>query len=168
MKKIILFVYITAAFHIPVKAQQQNQLKAATGLNSVYSGISLQDFGLTKNKALFVSYGPEKDYNFYLRKSKNQRIVGWTTLGGGILLSGIGLLIANGDYATNHSGSSAAGVLTVAGAVSGIVSIPFMIMAGANKHKAKALLNTQKTGPGVPPGVSKSIVGITIQFPLGS
>jgi hypothetical protein len=154
--------------HTVTKAQQQNQLKAATGINTLLSGIPLQDIYLSKNKALLLSPGPEKDYNFYLHKSKNQRIVGWATLGGGILLSGIGILIANADYGYNDSGSSAAGILTVAGAVSGIVSIPFMIMASANKHKAKALLNTQKTGFGVPPGVSKSIVGITIQIPLGS
>jgi hypothetical protein len=79
----------------------------------------------------------------------------------------IGLLLASGDYATNSANSSTAATLTVAGAVSGIVSIPFMIMASVYKHKAKAMVSSQKTGFGVPGNVSKDIVGITLQIPLG-
>lgn len=125
---------------------------------------------ITEQVGLFengrYSKAPEKDYEFYMKKSRNHRTVGWATLGGGIILSGIGLLVANGDYATNDEGSSTAGVLTVAGAVSGIVSIPFMIMASSYRHKARMMLSSQKTGFGIPvkPG---NITGVSVFIPIG-
>ena len=107
--------------------------------------------------------GPNKDYDFYMRRNKNYRNVGWATLIGGVLLSGVGILVASNQY----YGSSTAGVLVVAGAVSGIVSIPFMIMASVYKHKAKLMVSNQKTGFGLPSNMNKDITGITLQIPLG-
>lgn len=121
-----------------------------------------------KQELLLMNAGPEKDYDFYKHRSKNQRIVGWATLGGGLLL-GVGGILAANSVANNHTGhSSLPGVLFVASAAAGVVSIPFMIMAGVNKRKANALIKTQNTGFDVPPGVSKTIVMIAIQIPLGS
>jgi hypothetical protein len=50
--------------------------------------------------------------------------------------------------------------------ISGIASIPFMIMASSYKHKVKAMVSSQKTGFGLPANVSRDIVGITLQIPL--
>ena len=157
MKKSILMLSVIFLVNMELKAQQESQF-IATGSFSSANAIFLNAPNYS---------GPDKDADYYFRKSKNHRIVGWATLGGGIVLSGIGLLITNGDYATNNANSNTAGVLTVAGAVSGIVSIPFMIMASVYKHKAKAMVSSQKTGFGVPGNVSKDIVGITLQIPLG-
>jgi len=120
---------------------------------------------IAENHYLKMNGLPDKTEEFYLRRSKNYRIVGWSTLGGGLLLSGIGLLV--GTTSTNYDNSNTAGVLLVAGAVSGIVSIPFMIMATVYKHKARAMVGTQKAGFGVPPGVSKDVTGITFSISLG-
>ena len=156
MKKSILMLSVIFLINMESKAQLQSQFIATNSLSN------------TKPVSLSQSYsGPDKDADYYFRKSKNHRIVGWATLSAGIILSGIGLLSANGDYASSDGGSSTAGVLTVVGAVSGIVSIPFMVMASVYKHKAKAMLSSQKTGFGVPGNVSKDIVGITLQIPLG-
>jgi hypothetical protein len=157
MKKSILMLGVIFLINLESKAQQESRYVAANSLSTVKPvSFSMQAYG-----------GPDKDADFYFQKSKNHRTVGWATLGGGIVLSGIGLLIANGDYATNSANSSTAATLTVAGAASGIVSIPFMIMASVYKHKAKAIVSSQKTGFGVPGNVSKDIVGITLQIPLG-
>lgn len=162
MKKTMLLLTILMVLQTITKAQQENQFIAEKLKSNAVPSPA-------KSSYAFVSYknGPEKDADIFLRRSRNQRIVGWSTLGGGILLSGIGILVANGDYATNNNNASLAAVLTIAGAVSGIVSIPFMIMASANRHKAHVLLNNTKTGFGVPPGVSNHITGITISLPIG-
>ncbi|MFM6925103.1 MAG: hypothetical protein ACKOU7_06340 [Ferruginibacter sp.] len=157
MKKSILMLGVIFLINQESKAQELSQYVAFNNAGTV-----------TPVAFPLPAYGkPDKDADFYNRRSKNYRIVGWSTLGGGIVLSGIGLLLANGDYATNNANSNTAGIVTLAGAVSGVVSIPFMIMASAYKHKAKAMLGSQKTGFGVPANVSKDIVGITFQIPLG-
>lgn len=165
MKKIILILALLISVHLKTKAQQVNQLIAPVENNT-----------FSKKMYLSVSNPPDKDADFYLRRSKNQRIVGWTTLGGGIVLSGIGLLAAinsegstldqYGNYREDDNTTIAA-VLLIAGGLSGITSIPFMIMASANKHKARLMLKNQSTGFGVPPAVNKNIPGISVVIPLG-
>jgi hypothetical protein len=157
MKKSILMLSMICFINMESKAQQENWFITANSL-IIANPVSLS----------IPAYNtPNKDADYYFRKSKNNRAVGWATLGGGILLSGIGLLLANGDYATNNANSNTADVLTIAGAVSGIVSIPFMIMAGVYKHKAKVMVSSQKTGFGVPQNVDKNIMDVTISLPIG-
>ena len=163
MKKIILILGLMISIHLETKAQQRKQFTASVENNTFSMYSSANNF-------------PDKDADFYLRRSKNQRIVGWTTLGAGIVLSGVGLLIASnstgstvdmyGNY-TEDNNTTVGAVITIAGAVSGIVSIPFMIMASGNKHKARLILKNQPTGFGGPPNVNKNIIGINIIFPLG-
>lgn len=158
MKKIITIAWVLL-FAGPVTNAQTTSSSELTAKKDLTTAVSLFENSR-------YNHAPEKDYEFYMKKSRNHRTVGWATLGGGIILSGIGLLVANGDYATNDEGSSTAGVLTVAGAVSGIVSIPFMIMASTYRHKAKMMLSSQKTGFGLPvkPG---NITGISVFIPIG-
>ena len=154
MKKSILVLGLILSISIESKAQLQSQFIVATGYNT------------TKQVSLSATHysGPEKDYDFYLRRSKNYRNVGWATLIGGVVLSGVGILLATGD---TYGASTTPVVFLIAGAASGIVSIPFMIMASVTGHKAKLMLTNQKTGFGVPPHVSKDITGITFQIPFG-
>ncbi len=157
MKKSILILVAIFLINMESNAQQQSQFIATNSLST------------TKHVSLSQSYsGPDKDADFYMRRSKNYRIVGWSTLGAGLIASGAGLLIVtnnNDIYSSNND--YAATVLFLFGAVSGITSIPFMIMASSYKHKARAMVSSQKTGFGVPGNVSKDIVGITLQIPLG-
>jgi len=156
MKKIILLLTLLFSLIKVTKAQQEIQLNS--GMVS-YTGNPV---------SLTLAYsGPDKDYDFYMRRSKNYRVVGLSTLIGGVVLSGIGLLIANAEYSSNQNSTNMAGVLIVIGAASGIVSIPFMIMASAYKRKAKLMITNQKTGIGIPSNVSKDITGITFQIPIG-
>ncbi len=158
MKKSILMLGVIFLINLESKAQQESQFIAANNLSATKPvSFSLPAYG-----------GPDKDADFYMRRSKNYRIVGWSTLGAGLIASGAGLLLAtnNSNY-YNTSNEDAAAALFLVGAVSGITSIPFMIMATTYKHKAKAMVSSQKTGFGVPGNVSKDIVGITLQIPLG-
>ena len=155
MKKIILILGLIIVAQLETKAQQEKQFIEVghyTSFNAKYSpGNNL----------------PEKDYNYYMQKRKNMLTVGLVTLGAGLVLSGIGLLIATPANAS-FDNAATGGVITIIGAASGIASIPFMIMATVYKNKAKVQLSTQKTGFGVPPGVSKDIVGITFKIGIGN
>lgn len=158
MKKSILMLGIISLINTQSQAQQPDQFIAVNSLN------------VTKPVSFSIpAYGaPNKDADFYMRRSKNYRIVGWSTLGAGLIASGAGLLLAtnNSNY-YNSSNEDAAAALFLVGAVSGITSIPFMIMATTYKHKAKAMVSSQKTGFGVPANVSKDITGITLTIPIG-
>ena len=150
---------LLCSIQLEAHAQQDVLLTAASG----YNPVKPVSFSSSNN------FGPEKDHDFYMRRSKIYRIVGWSTLGGGIVLSGLGLLIGSSIHANNidYGDYTIPGLLLATGAASGIVSIPFMIMATAYKHKAKLMISNQKTGFGVPSGVSRDITGITISFPIG-
>ena len=158
MKKSILMLGIIFLINMESKAQQKSQFISANSL-SYTKPVSF---------SLPAYNGPDKDADFYMHRSKKYRIVGWSTLGAGLIASGAGLLIVtNANNLVNNNTENTGAVLLLFGAVSGITSIPFMIMATVNKHKAKAMMSSQKTGFGVPANVSKDIVGITLQIPLG-
>lgn len=167
MKKIILILVLIITIQLQTKAQQEKQFVVANYVTALNS--SVLPWKNTNSKKLYntAANDTDKDHDFYMRRSKTYRIAGWSTLGAGLLLSGIGLLVANGDYATNNANSNTAATLTIAGATSGIVSIPFMIMASAYKHKARLMVSNQKTGFGVPSNVSKDIAGITMSIAIG-
>jgi len=168
MKKFFLALILFFLCQGQLHAQQKN-LSSDIASKSFTSFKNLNDINtITAGNYLKMDFGPDRDQEFYKRRSKNYRIVGWSTLGAGVVLSGIGVLLASGDYATNNPNSNTAAVLTIAGATSGIVSIPFMIMASVYKHKARATVENQKTGYGVPPNVSSYITGITVSIPLGN
>ncbi len=159
MKKLIFMLGVLFFMNMESKAQQEKSFIATNSLSTIKPvSLSIQPYS-----------GLDKDADFYLRRSKNYRIVGWSTLGLGLVASGAGLLVAtNASNSFNSNANDDAAVaLFLVGAVSGIASIPFMIMATTYKHKAKAMVSSQKTGFGVPVNVSKDIVGITLQIPLG-
>jgi hypothetical protein len=163
MKKVFLILGVLISIHMETKAQQVNPLTASVEKNT----FSMYSPGYN---------GPDRDADFYLHRSRKQRTVGWITLGAGIVLSGVGLLITDNnslgtwDYNGNYhedNGYTAGIAMTIIGAASGIVSIPFMIMASANKHKATLMLKNQSAGFVVPPVMSRNIPGISLSVQLG-
>ena len=69
-------------------------------------------------------------------------------------------------YLQKKKSNLTAAVFLIAGAVSGISSIPLMIMASVYGHKAKLAFSNQKTGFGVPTKAGKNIPGLTFSIPL--
>lgn len=166
MKKIILILAVIFLISNKSKAQQLNQEIASTSY-TLHKGNTVIKDNLSFNFSDNPGYhGPAKDYDYYMAKRKNNLTAGLVTLGAGVLLSGIGLLIATPANASLDNAATG-GVITVIGAASGIASIPCMIMATVYKHRAKMQLSSQKTGFGVPPGVSKDIVGVTLKIGIG-
>ncbi len=105
----------------------------------------VKSFGQTTSPAF------SKDY--YLKKSKNQKTVGWIMLGGGVAMTTIGIIIPNTQ--TNDpndpfgvdpfSGNEGAAIVAAAGLVSALGSIPFFISSAKNARKAAMIsFNNQK------------------------
>jgi uncharacterized membrane protein YphA (DoxX/SURF4 family) len=166
MKKVILILGVIFLISNGSKAQQQNQEVASTGYNLYKSNAIIKD-NLSFNFSDNASYnGPAKDYDYYMRKKKNNLTAGVVTLGAGLLLSGIGWATASNSNSFDNDATAA--ILLIAGVASGIASIPLMIMATVYGHKAKLELSNQKTGFGVPSNVGKSITGVTLTIPITS
>ncbi len=166
MKKIILIFGIIFFINNESNAQQQNQDIASAGYSLHKSNTIIKEnifFNLSNNPGY---KGPAKDYDYYIHKKKNNLTAGLVTLGAGLVLSGIALITSSNSKSFDNDAT--AGVLFIAGAASGIASIPLMIMAHVYGHKAKLELSNQKTGFGMPPGVSKDIVGITFKIGIGN
>lgn len=165
MKKSILMLSVIFLINMESKAQQGKQAFASTSYTLHKGNTVIKDnlsFNLSNNSGY---QGPVKDYDYYMRKKKNHLTAGLVTLGAGVVLSGIGLITATNSNSFDND--MTAGVLLVAGAASGIASIPLMIMAHVYGHKAKLEFSNQKTGFGVPSNVSKHITGITMTIPIG-
>ncbi|MEO6540303.1 MAG: hypothetical protein ABIN74_04905 [Ferruginibacter sp.] len=165
MKKFILIPAVIFLISSESKAQQEKQTIALTSYTLSAGKTVIKDnltFSFSNDPGNDV---PVKDYAYYLKKKKSNLTAGLVTLGAGLLFSGIGLITATNS--NSFDDDATAGVLFIAGAASGIASIPLMIMAHVYGHKAKLELSTQKTGFGVPANVSKDIVGITVAISIG-
>lgn len=165
MKKLNLLAIAILFVQLQAIAQQQKESDAA--LNYTTQKSNFVDWLNLKNERskIITSNSNEKDYAYYLQKKKNNLTAGLVTLGAGVVLSGVGLIISTNSNSFDNDAT--AGVLVIAGAASGIASIPLMIMASVYGHKAKLELSNQKTGFGAPSKVSKNIPGLTISIPLG-
>ncbi len=165
MKKIILAILLVIGFTNVTKAQQES---SGTRFSTVQTQALPQGNMFLKNSYSFFNNAPEKDHDFYMHRSKTQRTIGLVLLGGGVLISGVGALLAfdNAEVYNQSRGNTGAALLIV-GAAAGIASIPFMILAHASHNKARAMVTTQPTGFGVPSKVSKNITGITMSIPIG-
>ncbi|MEP7236392.1 MAG: hypothetical protein ABI685_00945 [Ferruginibacter sp.] len=157
MKKSILMLGVLFLINMESKAQEAGQFIAANSFPSA------------KLVSLSSPYynNPDKDYDYYMRKSKRSRTTGLILLGSGVLISGVGAILSFGNgqgYIYNQSKGDAGAAMLLIGAAAGIASIPFMAIALGHSNKAKAILSSQKTGFGVPSNVSKDIVGVTIQI----
>ena len=83
----------------------------------------------------------------YLRKSKNQKTAAWILLGGGALVTTVGIAVGLAETTEavlgafsgeEQSSFSAGAALTLTGLVAMVGSIPLFIAAGKNRRKAAA------------------------------
>ena len=166
MKKIILILGLIFSIHMVTKAQQEKQFITATNFTALKPITS--SFYIPTDSTVII-----KDYAYYMKKSKNQKIAAFTLLGGGALLTGIGVLTFPKDYnifgnsSSTENQANISAVIVVVGIAAMAASIPFFISSPINKHRAKLKINNQKTGFGTPPNVSKLITGITLSIPIG-
>ena len=107
-----------------------------------------------------------RDYQLYKRRSRTMRITGLSLLGGGVVLGVTALLMAT-DNTSNYSNSrdNTIGTLFVLSAVTGIASIPFMILAHANNHKARTILKNQ--GAYIPGKGAIPVTGLAVSVSIG-
>ena len=161
MKKMILIILFLTAIQ-PILIAQKN---SATGdflyaVNNSTAGrlIPSLNHPLTDSSTV-------KDHAFYLQRSRNQRTAGLVLLGGGVLISSVGLLVSTNSSATLDQTATGVTIMGV-GALAGIVSIPLMIMAHANRNKAKLMLSNQTTGYGIP-FKRGELTGVTLSVALG-
>ena len=83
----------------------------------------------------------------YLKKSKNQKTAAWLLVGGGAVVTTVGMVVGFGEVTdaiiTSFSGEeqssfSAGALLTLTGLTAMVGSIPLFIAAGKNRRKAAA------------------------------
>lgn len=165
MKKITLILALAFSVCAVTKAQQHN-MPAKEVASPVQPNLALQrdKIFLAGNEPAGENI-PPKDFDYYNRKSRNQRITGLSLLGGGLLLGGAGILSANSVSSNYDSNGETSAALFIVSAAAGFASIPFMILAHVNKSKARATLSTQKTF--IPGKADKNITGLTISIPIG-
>lgn len=159
MKKYIIVIVVMLLTIQQSQAQQPEQEIATVNFGNKPGTIARLNEITLRFNAVSIN-GP--GYEHYMKKRKKNLTVGVVTLGAGLLFSGIGLISVS-----NYDKDNTSAYLFIAGAVSGIVSIPFMIMATINGHKAKLELKNQQTGFGVPANVGKQIPGLTMSIPIG-
>lgn len=161
MKKMILVISFFTAIQPALIAQKKSaagdffyaQNSSTTGMLKASLNYPLTDSSIVK------------DHAFYMQRSRNQKTAGLVLLGSGVLLSGIGLIISTRNDASFDQTETGVIIMGV-GAAAGIASIPLMIMAHANRNKAKLMLSNQATGYGIP-FKSGELTGVTLSVALG-
>lgn len=101
----------------------------------------------------------------YLKKSRTQKIVGFSLLGAGFgALAGVVILEASGNYYNSDYYDAESAVVGI-GLSMMVTSIPFFIIGAKNKGRAEVLLRDEKIF-GRSAGMPKGIHGIGIAIPL--
>lgn len=164
MKNFVLLLGLTIATQYELKAQQLAQFTTAAEYAVLSPATWQQEKSFSNSGFLTITNRPGNDYDYYIRKKKNTLTAGLVTLGAGLAASGIGLLVSSNSSSLDEDGTAA--ILFIAGAASGIASIPLMAISLGYNNKAKLALKEQQIGFGVPKS-GKTITGLSISFPLG-
>ncbi len=117
---------------------------------------------LVLSTSLFSQSLTGKDY---LKRSKNQKTVGWVLLGGGTALIATAYLVDPPARPGSFDDLVIKGAFVVVGALSAISSVPFFIASGKNKRRARsATAYLKMEGASAIRGFSK----VLILFPAAS
>lgn len=94
----------------------------------------------------------QKSYEYHIKKQQENRTIASMALGGGLLLTGVGIAVAanNMDFSGMWTGgqstsSNKGGIedgLVILGLASTVASVPLFIIAGSHGKKAQAALKT--------------------------
>ena len=141
MKKIILAVVLFLSFNLITKGQASSPANTGNEFNSGSNSDTLSD------------------HEFYLQKSKTQKVVAWVFLGSGATMLAVA---AKGNTSFNSLG-----VIIVAGALATITSGILFHSAAKNKRAAKLAMTAQKTVIGLPIPAGKNITWLTLSIPIG-
>ena len=87
-------------------------------------------------KSFSQEKGPALTKEYYMQKSKNQKITAWVLLGTGIGMTLGGMAI---NYSSTDGGEDQGLWLSYLGGATALTSIPFFISAGKNKRKAASI-----------------------------
>lgn len=164
MKKFISILCLVVVFQFQLQAQPE-ALSEPIYINQEGEKNIPVNFSPGTISALTNNGANPKDYEYYRQKRKSNLTAGLVTLGMGVVLSGVGVIFAQNSNSFDNDATAA--ILLIVGAVSGIASIPLMIISGVNGRKAKLALKSQNTGFGVPRNLSKPIMGLSISVPIG-
>jgi len=100
-----------------------------------------------RNDTIPVNPHSKALHNMYMKKRMAHNIAGWILLGSGLTLAASSFLSwANDGYNGVWEGESLFNV----GCIAAIGSIPFFIIAGKNKRKAKLLIKQEPIATGYP------------------
>lgn len=132
MKK-LLVLFSACVLLIPAAAAQVTFNNGTAG-----SGADQKGYHAVLFNSSYTDSVNSKAY--YLKKSKTQRIVGWSMLGGGVAMAvaGGGLFVNNFElFSRNNDDEAGAGaVLFLCGVGCSLGSIPFFISAAHNSKNA--------------------------------
>ena len=110
----------------------------------------------------------QKSYDFHMAKHKKLKKTGFILLGSGVAATVVGALIASNSEGifddSDNLGSGA--ILTTAGILTTISSIPVFIVSGSNKRKAETFLKVELNSPiGIPfPNSQYISIGVNIEL----
>ena len=126
--------------------------------NTILLGLLFLITPLAQGQEVDKSFNktPQEMHDMFMKKSENNIIGGVTTILGGIALGAIGYTLREEveeqhqnvffSYTTTHTYYPAASkVLMISGGIITTASIPFFILAGSNKRKAKLALEREST-----------------------
>ncbi len=126
---------------------------------------------LAVSTTVYAQQTPYSVNDNFLKKSKTQKIVAWSLLGGGLILGTIGLgnalkqvapVVLFGPWgysAVDEKKLNNGAALMIIGSVAIISSIPLFIVASRNKYKARYLTFTNQTAPTL---VQKNIINVPV------
>jgi hypothetical protein len=164
----------------PTSQGQTGTVILGIGLTSSLVSIPfLISSGSNKRKARKFTdldvLNPEKVSSDYFNlRYKKQKKVGWILLGSGVALALTGIIInANpNEYYDDYTGtvmetpSPWGEIFLVTGALTSLVSVPFLISSGSNKKKANAFVGSENIGFNQLPNFKSTFVSIGLLIDL--
>lgn len=132
MRKLIILSVLNLTFLI---AYSQNNDSLVTSQVDTIKNVQVSEPATEKS--------PQENYDYYMLKSKRQRIAGGIFLGAGLVAIGVLVLGVTNDLDMTYD---TAGGLFLVGSIATIISIPILIVSGSNKRKARAFVGTGNVG----------------------
>ncbi len=173
MKKLIQITMLL--FVIPVFGFAQYSVQNMTTnhlISNNKDGIRSGSINVRSYRHYIDSTEYIRNGDYYMTKSRNQKVAGYCFMGAGVVVLAIGLasfpqntdLIFGSEK--DKSKADRASNTIIIGALILCGSTPFFILSKINKKKANLLLKYENAGPGIPIQTS-AVAGITAAINIG-